>query len=169
LQKDLTELARDHGRCTADGVLRARNVTQASWRVRCERGALEFTAALVPSKPARVQWLHWERELPPDEQLTRLAHGVAATIGGTEQSLAGMLAPSADSGQISKQLAHAAIDHGSCRMVHGTAKDGYTRGVFRLECEEGELDLSLELDPQSRQVLGLTLGRPHEPGEPCWQ
>jgi CubicO group peptidase (beta-lactamase class C family) len=169
LQKDFTELARVHGRCTPDGMLRARNVTEASWRMRCERGALEFTAVLVPTKPPRVQWLRWKSELPPDEQLTRLAHGVAASIGGSEQTLAGMLAPSADSGQISKQLAHAAIDHGSCRMVDGTAKDANTRGVFRLECKEGQLELSLDLDPQSRQITALALGRPNEPGEPCWQ
>ena len=136
--------------------------------MRCDRGALEFTAALAPTKPARVEWLHWNRELPPDEPLTRAASSVTAAIGGTRESLAGVLAASADSAQIGKQLAHAAIDHGTCHIEHGTSNGERSRGTFLLDCQDGQLELSLELDRASQQITSVTLSPPRERGDTCW-
>jgi CubicO group peptidase (beta-lactamase class C family) len=168
LEKDFGEMAREHGRCEPEGALRARVASQGSWRMRCERGAIDFIVDLSPTTPARVQWLRYERELPPDERLNQAARSVVAALGGTREPLSNLLAAGVDGAQIHNQLAHAAIDHGNCRIEHGVSTGGGARGVFVLTCDRGKLELALDLQPQTRQIAALNLGMPHAPGDPCW-
>jgi CubicO group peptidase (beta-lactamase class C family) len=61
---DLQELARTHGACEPDGALMPSSATQASWRMRCSHGAIDFSLWLSPATRPRVQLLTW-REYPP--------------------------------------------------------------------------------------------------------
>jgi CubicO group peptidase (beta-lactamase class C family) len=61
---DLQNLARTHGACQPDGPLVASSATQASWRVRCSRGAIDLSLWLSPAAKPRVQHLTWQ-EYPP--------------------------------------------------------------------------------------------------------
>ena len=64
IAQDLQKLALAHGACAPDGDLEASNATQASWRVRCARGAIDFSVWLNPATRPRVQLLTW-KEYPP--------------------------------------------------------------------------------------------------------
>lgn len=58
--EDLQRLARDHGACETDGELAASSATQASWRLRCAHGAIDFSLWLNPATVPRVQHLTWK-------------------------------------------------------------------------------------------------------------
>jgi CubicO group peptidase (beta-lactamase class C family) len=63
--QELQKLALAHGACAPDGELEASTATQASWRVRCARGAIDFSVWLNPATRPRVQLLTW-KEYPPE-------------------------------------------------------------------------------------------------------
>jgi hypothetical protein len=63
--QDLQKLALAHGACAPDGELEASSATQASWRVRCARGAIDFSVWLNPATRPHVQLLTW-KEYPPE-------------------------------------------------------------------------------------------------------
>jgi len=60
LQEDFAALTRDHGRCEPEGNVHVSSATQASWRVRCERGQIRFTIALNPTAQPLVQLVQWK-------------------------------------------------------------------------------------------------------------
>jgi CubicO group peptidase (beta-lactamase class C family) len=62
--QDLQKLALAHGECAPDGELVASSATQASWRMRCTRGAVDFSVWLNPATRPHVQLLTW-KEYPP--------------------------------------------------------------------------------------------------------
>lgn len=67
--EDLQRLAREHGVCEASGPLAASSATQASWRLRCARGAIDFSLWLTPASRPRIQHLTW-KEYPAADALT---------------------------------------------------------------------------------------------------
>ena len=64
LEAELARLSHDHGPCRRAGPLTTRSRTQATWRLECERGAIDFSAALTPSVPPRLQILEWTTQPP---------------------------------------------------------------------------------------------------------
>jgi CubicO group peptidase (beta-lactamase class C family) len=61
---ELQKLAREHGACEPEGALLPSNATQASWRMRCTRGAIDFSLWLNPATRPRVQLLTY-KQYPP--------------------------------------------------------------------------------------------------------
>jgi CubicO group peptidase (beta-lactamase class C family) len=61
---ELRKLALTHGACAPDSELAASSPTQASWRMRCAHGTIDFSLWLNPASRPRVQLLTW-KEYPP--------------------------------------------------------------------------------------------------------
>jgi hypothetical protein len=61
---ELRKLALTHGACERDGELAASSPKQASWRMRCAHGTIDFSLWLNPASRARVQLLTY-KEYPP--------------------------------------------------------------------------------------------------------
>jgi hypothetical protein len=60
LREDFAALTRDHGRCEPEGGVHVSSATQASWRVRCDRGHIRFSLALSPTAQPLVQLVQWK-------------------------------------------------------------------------------------------------------------
>jgi hypothetical protein len=61
---DLQKLARQHGACEPEGDLLPSSATQASWRMRCAHGAIDFSLWLNPAARPHVQLLTY-KQYPP--------------------------------------------------------------------------------------------------------
>jgi hypothetical protein len=168
LPKSLGELARVHGRCQSDGALHASDRLSGSWKMQCERGAVEFTVVLTPTSPAKAHLLRWTEHLPPDERMSHTAAQLTAALTGGPEPLLSLLAPSLDRERVRKQLAHAAIDHGACSVERAIAGNGNTKSVFELVCSVSPLELSLEIENDSGRVVALDLHHPRDRAATCW-
>ncbi|MET0390428.1 MAG: hypothetical protein ABW321_30935, partial [Polyangiales bacterium] len=168
LQARLTNLTQAHGHCRADGALHADDRLSGVWKMRCERGEVAFTLDLTPTVPPRVHLLRWTELLPPDERANHVVAQLAAAIGGAPEQLQPLLAAAAPQEQIGKQLAHAAIDHGTCVPERPIAGDGHSHVGFMLACTHGPLELAIEL-AEDGLVNALALQKPHARDATCWQ
>lgn len=162
LKDDFSRLKGEHGRCELQNDLRAISRLEGTWKLRCERGAIDLRVQLTPEAAPRVLFLRWTEQLPPDERMSRSAAQLVAAIGAAQ--------PAASLGrdQLNKQFAHAAIDHGTCSIDSATSGDGHTFATFALKCQHAPLELELQLD-ESGQVVEADLHKPRVPGATCWQ
>ncbi len=170
LREDFARLTREHGRCSSEGAIRQHNRSQGGWRLRCERGAIEFTMSLTPSTPSRIQNIEWKQEFVPDERLQGAARRLTAAMRRwDETTTADLFDDSLDHGKARKVLGRLAIDHGTCEIDRPLSSDGRGRAEFRLRCSEAPLDLSFRIHDKTGRVTEMTGASPHEPGATCRQ
>jgi CubicO group peptidase (beta-lactamase class C family) len=170
LRDDFARLSRDHGRCTPSGGVTPANRTQGKWRLRCERGDIQFEVALTPNKPSRIQNIEWKEEFPPGERLEGVARRLAGAIGRWDPAAtADLFDVSLAPGTVNRTVARLAIDHGTCELDRPLSADGHGRAVFRLHCSEAPLDLSFRINEKSGRIIELSGAAPHEPGATCAQ
>jgi CubicO group peptidase (beta-lactamase class C family) len=177
LASDLEKLGHAHGACRPDGELRAYGWLSGSFRLACERGAVEFEVLMGPEKPPLVQNVHWKEELVPEERIQKAAARVAALIGTWNDAAAeAVFAPPIDRLKIKKRFAHLALDHGACTVESGAfriARADLTKDpgkwVFRLKCSQAPLELSFGLDDKTGKVAHLSADPLRAPEAACWE
>jgi CubicO group peptidase (beta-lactamase class C family) len=81
LRENLTTLARAHGSCQLDGQPTFVNRLRGSFRVRCERGAIQFAVGLAPGPKPRLQGLELREDLPPSADLENAGAAMLKTNG----------------------------------------------------------------------------------------
>jgi len=63
-QKQLNDLAAQHGVCHADPAIDAENALRGTWRMTCDRGFLYVRTTLAPTMPPKVQYLSVTDQAP---------------------------------------------------------------------------------------------------------
>ena len=169
LREDLAKVTRDHGRCGQAGTLRAYGRLHGSWRLACERGAVEFDAGLSPASTPLLSRLWWKEDLPPDQRLTKVAARlVEAMNAGGGRVVEDLVAADLRSKAL-KTLGRLAVEHGTCSIERPLASDGRETATFRLQCADGPLELTFAVESKNGKVVELTGGRPHASDATCWQ
>jgi CubicO group peptidase (beta-lactamase class C family) len=65
LREDLAKMTRDHGRCGEAGALHVYGGLHGSWRLSCERGAVEFDVGLSPALTPLLSRVWWKEGCLP--------------------------------------------------------------------------------------------------------
>lgn len=88
--------------------------------------------------------------LPPSPRLVSLAGRARTLLAGWSDRTAPELFPKTDDRKEAKAaFAAAALEHGACRTPQPDLSDGATSTTFRLRCEHGDLDLTINLQSAS--------------------
>jgi hypothetical protein len=160
LETSFAQLSVEHGACHPEGQIKARNRSEARWGLACDRGGIQFIAALTPTVPPRVQLLSWTEEFPPDERLQEVATNLTGAIGQSPQRLsADVFAATAAGGQARRNLAHLSVEHADCHVERPLTSNGRDHAMFRLQCKQRSFDLSFAIDEPAGKVTEV-LGRP---------
>jgi hypothetical protein len=104
------------------------------FRLRCERGALEFVAFLTPVAPPVIQMIEWRQELLVGDGELANARRVVAALNGTAPLAPELLAPGADRARIERRLARWHAVYGSCVLDRSLWNDGQGAASVRLRC-----------------------------------
>lgn len=170
LRSDLDQLSRAHGACHAGTEPNALDGSQASWRVRCERGEIQFSLALTPSAAARIQSISWKEEFPPDEKSVEVAARLAGVVGKWSEKLAqGLFATDEAQRKAKVFLARLGAKHGTCDVDRPISSDGQGAATFRLQCAMSPADLVFRIDEKSGLVTDVTGGPPQDVKATCWE
>jgi CubicO group peptidase (beta-lactamase class C family) len=168
LREELAALSRAHGRCQPDGPLRPYSRSHGAWRLRCERGAIEFTTFLTPSDPPRIQSSQWKEEFPPDDRAREAARRLSSLVGrsldGAPQDL---FDPTLDAGRARRSLARLSSQRSACELERPLSSDGQGRSTFLLRCSEGPLELWVRLHDKSGKVTDIGGGVPRDEEGMC--
>jgi CubicO group peptidase (beta-lactamase class C family) len=144
-------LARDHGRCRADGQPRFVNRLRGSWRESCDRGAIVFAAALAPGPKPRLQSLELREDMPPGPALASAATALIALFSRWDaRAASALLASPVDASKLERAFAKLSAAHGQCQVEKALESDGKSRATFALSCRERPLELTVSLDASGR-------------------
>jgi CubicO group peptidase (beta-lactamase class C family) len=143
-RKEFDTLRETHGACRAESPIEAENALRGRWTLACERGWIKVSVTLAPTLPPTVQHLEATSVLSPGHGFSTVAEAIVRSISQGErlgESLVSLSAPP----DLAAQL-EAARAYGTC--VRGDLMSGGPEsGVLRLNCERGNLDLRLTVDP----------------------
>jgi CubicO group peptidase (beta-lactamase class C family) len=159
LKERFAMLARDHGRCRLDGQPKFVNRLRGSFRVACERGAIQLAAGLAPGPKPRLQALELRQDLPPSAALESAADVMIKLLvrRDTEAAIQSM-AKSEDAPKLERAFAKLSISHGLCKMDRVVESDGKKRATFLLSCEKQPLELTVALESNGK--IAQASGRP---------
>lgn len=145
------------GACTPEPI-KAENALRGTFRMACEKGWIDVTLTLTPSRPPRIQHLSYVSGRPLSENMKRIAADAIGAMAKGAQDL--RLAAGADRQVISAMLENARIEYGACRIGEVLDGDGTSRARIRLACDRGDLVLSLR--SQGENLAGLARARPSD-------
>jgi hypothetical protein len=160
-------IARDHGRCRADGDILPLSATHGRFRVACERGAVDVVVYLTPHPKPLIQTIELGRQMPVSASERAMAEKVVALLARSSPLPANALAPGLDPRPLEKHLARLRSTYGDCSLEKPLWNNGMGEALFRLRCNEGPLELSLRLDPKSSLLLDISGARPRAFGAVC--
>jgi hypothetical protein len=157
-REELAGLAERHGELTPDGEIDAADALRGSWRLRGERGHVDVAITMAPTVPPLVETLSVESVLPATGRLGELAEAAAQLASEPDPvALAALLAPTADPIATLRGLRVAAALYGPFGASETVGGDGSTATTLRLPSPRGDVDLALELDPDSERLAKLVL------------
>lgn len=143
-RKEFESLRETHGACRGDGEIEAENALRGQWTLTCERGQVKVSVTLAPTLPPAVQHLETTSVLPPSPHFLAVATALLGSINQGEKLDESILSLSAP-GDLPAQL-EASRGWGTCRLGDLTS-GGPDSGTIRLNCERGNLDVRLTVDP----------------------
>ena len=159
MKEKFVTLARDHGPCRFDGQPTFVNRLRGTWRVTCERGAVQFAAGLAPGPKPRLQALEWREDLPPSSELASAADAMIKLLERWDTNAATQwLAKSEEVPKLERAFAQLALAHGPCKMDRVVESDGKKRATFLLSCQERPLELTVVLEKSGK--IAQASGRP---------
>jgi hypothetical protein len=163
----MERMGRDHGRCRADGDVVPLSRAHGRFRLRCERGAIEFVAFLTPGLPQTIQMVEWRQELPVGDTELATAGRLASVMNRAGPLPPELLSPDADRALLERRLARLRGAFGTCEIDRPLWKSGDGETSVRLRCTEGPADLSFRLDPKTSRVADFSGARPRAFGAIC--
>lgn len=153
----LDALARRHGPCAPAGPISAENALRGDWAMTCERGTIRVRITLAPTMPPKVQYLGWTSAMPLGAGMVKAVGEAARLIGRPDaQALQALMVPGMDVAAVSATF-DAASRWGGCQVGNVLAGDGERRSTVALRCAQGELRLSVDLDPDTDRIARMHL------------
>lgn len=135
------------GACDRVGDVSAENLLRGSFRMNCERGAVNVSFTLAPTAPPKVQFLRFEIIQVLNAGMKTAVTGLVAQIASpADDRLGAIAATTFDTAGFRRSLDPVRAAYGSCRMGEPVAGDGATDARVRLDCDRGALDLRVRLD-----------------------
>ena len=151
LRERFATLGRDHGTCRLDGEGVFANRLRGSWLEACDRGQIQFAAALGPGASPRLQALELRESMPPERGLERAAAAALDLLRTWDPTTAHtLLADATDAPRVERAFARLSAVHGPCKMDRPVDGDGKTHATFLLSCREQPLELTLALAPSGK-------------------
>lgn len=151
---EVERIREEVGQCSTTSRLEPENWLRAQFRADCERGWVNVTFTLAPTRPPRIQYLEFQVGKPLTAAMRAAAEGLAAAIGGSGE--AGKLRPQTDALR---------LHYGTCRLADVLAGDGDTTARVRFACDRGRFDAQLSRDASASEVTQLRMSR--VPGDAC--
>lgn len=145
------------GACRAEPV-KAENALRGTFRMNCEKGWIDVTLTLAPTQPPRVQHLSIASGRPPSAALMRAVEEVTIAFARGGHNL--RLAPSVDRQAVGATLENAHVRYGACRVREVMDGDGAANARVRLNCDRGDLVLSIRTEGELLASIALT--RPND-------
>lgn len=164
---DIEAIARDHGRCHADGGILPLSATHGRFRASCERGAIDVVAFLTPHPKPLIQTLELHRQMPVTENDRAMAEKLATSLARSSPLPANALAPGVDPRPLEKRLARLRSTYGDCSLEAPLWSNGVGEASFRLRCSESPLELSIRLDPKTSLLRDFSGAKPRAFGAVC--
>jgi len=153
------KIARDHGPCRFDGQPTFVNRLRGSWRVACERGAIQFAAGLAPGPKPRLQALELREDMPPSADLESAGAAMIKLLESWDTPTATQwLGKAVEAPKLERTFAKLAVVHRACKMDRTVESDGKTRATFLLSCQERPLELTVVLEASGK--VAQASGRP---------
>jgi CubicO group peptidase (beta-lactamase class C family) len=143
-RKEFESLRETLGACRAETPIEAENALRGRWTLACERGSVRVSMTLAPTLPPTVQYLEASSILPPSPALLKAADAIVRSINQGErlgESLVSLSAPTDLTAQLEASRAW-----GTCTRAE-LVTGGPDSGVMRFNCERGNLDARLSVDP----------------------
>jgi hypothetical protein len=147
VKEQFATLGRDHGSCRLEGPDVYVNRLRGSFRVTCERGAIQFAAGLAPGPRPRLQGLELREEMSPSKELESGAAAMVKLLERWDTTAATQsLAKASEVPALERAFAGLRAVHGVCKIDRAVDGDGKTRATFLLACQEGPLELAIQLE-----------------------
>jgi hypothetical protein len=153
----IRELNSLHGACRPSNSIDAENALRGKWRMQCERGWLDVTITLAPTKPTTVQLLSIQSVLPPRDEMAQEIDGISRLLNKWDQKQAAALAaPGLDISRMRSQI-DAAAPWGVCKLGEAVSGDGTRESTVRISCERGTLMARFSLDPGTHRLSAFSI------------
>jgi CubicO group peptidase (beta-lactamase class C family) len=170
LPTELARLSHDHGPCSFGAPFNADTQLHGKWTMKCANGTIEFEVFLTPAVPPRVAELSWREDFPATLQLSNGANSLAAAFGNpSDGHPPQVLAVSLSRAEVARVAGLLAGYRGPCVVERALASNGHNQGVFRVNCLDTSLDLSITIDEVSGAVTDVDAALPNAPIGTCRQ
>ncbi len=150
-----------HGRLRPDPTEPPESSSAAAlrWWMAGDRGRVGVDILLGPERPPRVQWLELTSVPEPPDDLTALAERIVALLAGPGPSWPDhiALADGIDRAALDRELRATEAIFGPLSLGPATAGDGERKATWRLRGRAGDVNLSLERDPDVGPVRAVSL------------
>lgn len=156
-----------HGTLRPDDAagIESHSPSQLAWWMTGERGRVKVEILLDPERAPLVQALTLTSVGEPSPGLQAMAQRLAACLAepGPDWPLDVRLAASADREAIERGLRAAEGRFGPVELGRPTAGDGIKTSTWRLHGSRGDVDLTLEAEPDGELAKATFVPRPMEP------
>ncbi len=170
---ELARIRETHGVLRPDPDLPEESQTplHATWWLADDHGGrLRVEIRLSPEAPPLVQTFIVTSVPAPAEALRTRASAVVAAINGPRPAIPPHfeLGPDLDRGALDRIVRIVAARHAPLALGPATAGDGTTEATWRLQSDQGELDLVLRFNPHLDRITNLAIAQrpptmpPHE-------
>jgi hypothetical protein len=153
------------GACKPAGEVQPENRLRGTFRLECERGWVDTTFTLAPTRPVTVQSLALVEGRPLTPGMRASVAAVNALGSQWVDTDAERLAASAlDQRALRRLLTAFGAAYGSCQIGETLSGDGVTTAKVRLTCERGRADVTIRAATDGR-IERVSLALP--PGDTC--
>jgi CubicO group peptidase (beta-lactamase class C family) len=148
VRESFAKLHRDHGACHFERMLEVKSPFQPSWRLACERGAIELEGGLMTSRPAFEGLDIWD-SFPPSAHMASIEAALVPLLDHWDQANAeSLFATRAAAEAFGRTAARA----GACKVERMLEGNGQTEALFALECGGRTFRLDIALDGPEGKV-----------------
>jgi CubicO group peptidase (beta-lactamase class C family) len=138
-RNEIERLKHELGQCRPAGAIQPENLLRGTFRLSCERGAVEVALTLAPTMPPRTQYLNLTPVRRLDDAMRKAADSAASELSGRRPA---MRLPD----DFRRRAALLRVSVGACRVGETLRGDGRSDARVRLDCDRGPLNLMLRLE-----------------------